>query len=132
MNETVQFAHALADVTRCRILHLVFSDALCVCELADILEMPQSSLSSHLQVIRKARLLESERCEKWVYYKVSREYRGLLATIFRNFPASNQMQQDELQKAIRLAQRENCDCPGPKQLPKLAKRSTSLPKLTLT
>lgn len=61
----VTFSRALAEPTRWRIIRLVLVDALCVCELADILEMPQSSVSSHVQIIRKAGLLESEKCEKW-------------------------------------------------------------------
>ncbi|RYD17419.1 MAG: ArsR family transcriptional regulator, partial [Verrucomicrobiaceae bacterium] len=61
MTDIVTFSRALADPTRWRIVRLVMDDALCVCELADILEMPQSSVSSHVQVIRKAGLLESEK-----------------------------------------------------------------------
>ena len=56
MEAIVAFSRALADPTRWRIIRLVMEDALCVCELADILEMPQSSVSSHVQVIRKAGL----------------------------------------------------------------------------
>ena len=43
MNDPVLFAQALADETRWRILRLVFAEALCVCELADILQLPQST-----------------------------------------------------------------------------------------
>ena len=42
MNSAVMFARALADETRWRIVRLVMDQAFCVCELADILEMPQS------------------------------------------------------------------------------------------
>ena len=126
MNEPILFAQALADETRWRILRLVFDDALCVCELADILHLPQSTLSSHLQVIRKANLLESERCEKWVYYKVGKPFRPLLGSIFRHFetdPAqSARAQADAKIKSTRLAKRDDCDCPGPKTLPKLARQ----------
>ena len=131
MSKPIQFAQALADETRWRILRLVFDDALCVCELADILQLPQSTLSSHLQVIRKADLLESERCEKWVYYKVGKEFRTLLGSVFRHFesdPAqAAKADADAESKSARLAKREDCDCPGPKTLPKLARqRSKSL------
>jgi ArsR family transcriptional regulator, arsenate/arsenite/antimonite-responsive transcriptional repressor len=40
MKNVVVFSRALADATRWRIVRLVMDDALCVCELADILEMP--------------------------------------------------------------------------------------------
>jgi ArsR family transcriptional regulator len=67
MTNIVSFSRALGDATRWRIVRLVLDEALCVCELADILEMPQSSVSSHVQVIRRAGLLVSEKCEKWTY-----------------------------------------------------------------
>ena len=122
MNAPVRFAQALADDTRWRILRLVFSEALCVCELADILQLPQSTVSSHLQVIRKADLLESERCEKWVYYRVAKTYRSLVKAIFAQFPESPTVADDAVAKIARLARRDQEDCSGPKCLPKIAKR----------
>ena len=70
MSEAIAFFRVLADETRWRIVRLVMDRALCVCELADILEMPQSSVSSHVQIIRKAGLLESETCGKWTYFRI--------------------------------------------------------------
>jgi ArsR family transcriptional regulator len=120
MNDPITFSQALADATRWRILRLVFADALCVCELADILQLPQSTVSSHLQVIRKAELLDSERCEKWVYYKVAKAYRRLLTAIFNQFPDAPMRSDDAARKVARLARRDEGDCRGPKCLPKLS------------
>ena len=72
MSEPLAFFRALADETRWRIVRLVADRAMCVCELADILEMPQSSVSSHVQIIRKAEMLESETCGKWTYFRIAR------------------------------------------------------------
>jgi len=120
MNELVAFAHALADATRCRIVQLVAGEALCVCELAGILHMPQSSVSSHIQVIRKAGLLESERCEKWVYYRLSAKSRSVLAGLREHFADSLDsdatLARDARRAVKRLAQREKSCCPGPKAL----------------
>ena len=58
MKDLVTVAHALADGTRWRFLQLIFNEPMCVCEMAEILEMPQSSVSSHVQVIRKSVMLE--------------------------------------------------------------------------
>ena len=60
--DVVPFFRALADETRWRIVQLLSDEPMCVCELADILRMPQSSVSSHLQVIKKGRLLDSTLC----------------------------------------------------------------------
>lgn len=120
MKNIVTFTRALADPTRWRIVRLVLHDALCVCELADILEMPQSSVSSHVQVIRKAGLLESEKCEKWTYFQIQREYRKLIGTLEKFFATADDatLQADAARAALRLAKRENSCCPGPKSLGK--------------
>ena len=89
MTDVVSFNRALADPTRWRIVSLVMEEAMCVCELADILEMPQSTLSSHVQIIRKAGLLESEKREKWTYFRIDRGVLPLVREIARHFEADN-------------------------------------------
>jgi ArsR family transcriptional regulator, arsenate/arsenite/antimonite-responsive transcriptional repressor len=120
MNDPILAFQALGDPIRWRIIHLVFHEALCVCEIAEILDMPQSSVSSHLQVIRRAGLLESERCEKWIYYRVARRFRPLLETVGRYFdanPAMDALVAKDAKKAVkRLARRAETCCPGPKEL----------------
>jgi ArsR family transcriptional regulator, arsenate/arsenite/antimonite-responsive transcriptional repressor len=124
MRAIVAFAHALADPTRWRIIQLVLDEAMCVCELADILGMPQSSVSSHLQVVRKAGLLASERCEKWVYYRVDPRFHGLLVELGTTFAASASVDRvlrlDARKAQRRLTQREQSCCPRPKALARLS------------
>ena len=113
----VIFSRALADPTRWRIVRLVLDGALCVCELADILEMPQSSVSSHVQVIRKAGLLESEKCEKWTYFRIEPKYRKLIGTLEKFFESDDTTLKSDSARALqRLAIRETSCCPGPKSL----------------
>ncbi len=118
METVVTFSRALADATRWRIVRLVLEDALCVCELADILEMPQSSVSSHVQVIRKAGLLESEKCEKWTYFRIDRKYRKLIGSLEKFFAGSDEalLNSDDSRSLARLAKREDSCCAGPKSL----------------
>jgi len=114
MTDLVRFSKALADATRWRIVRLVMEDALCVCELADILEMPQSTVSSHVQIIRKAGLLESEKCEKWTYFRIIARYRKVLHSVAELFPAAEEdFSRDAARSARRLEKRENSCCPGP-------------------
>ncbi len=120
MQEAAKFAQSLSDETRWRVVALLWDQPLCVCELADILQMPQSSVSSHIQVLRRAGLLESERREKWVYYRVTRGFLALLATLRRHFglyPASQLvLAGDEKRMRKRLAERASSCCPPPKEL----------------
>ena len=113
----VNFSRALADPTRWRIVRLVRADALCVCELADILEMPQSSVSSHVQIIRKAGLLESEKCEKWTYFRIDSKFSELIGTLEQFFKSDDAVLKSDATRALtRLAIRETSCCPGPKSL----------------
>lgn len=125
MNNNVTFFRAMADETRWRIVRLVMERALCVCELADILEMPQSSVSSHVQIIRKAGLLESETCGKWTYFRIVRSHLPLLKATLKAFPGPESHASDHERAAARLARRESSCCPGPV---KLAKSRTIPPK----
>ena len=117
MREPIAFAHALADETRWRIIHLVFEEALCVCELADVLKLPQSTLSSHLKVIQKAELLDCERQAKWFFYRVKPEFRPLLRGLFKHFDSNKlsdpSLARDAREAAKRRTQRDSACCPSP-------------------
>ena len=120
MQDAILFAQSLADETRWRIVCLLWEQPLCVCELADILDMPQSSVSSHVQVIRRADLLESERREKWVYYRVARSFLPVLTALRKHFnlhPESvTVLARDAKRMVKRLAEREKSCCPVPQEL----------------
>jgi len=118
MRNIVTFSRALADPTRWRIIRLVMADALCVCELADILEMPQSSVSSHVQIIRKADLLESEKCGKWTYFRIHRDSLRPIQALAEFFGNAKDpiLEADCVRARERLAIRESSCCPGPRLL----------------
>lgn len=116
MTNPVAFFRAAADETRWRIVRLVMARALCVCELADILGMPQSSVSSHVQIIRKAGLLESETCGKWTYFRIARAHLPLLKAVLKHFPEDPEFAVIAEKAEARLARRESSCCPGPVKL----------------
>lgn len=127
MTNVVTFTKALGDETRWRIVQLVMEEALCVCELADILEMPQSSVSSHVQIIRKAGLLESEKREKWTYFRIDARHAKLIASLERFFAesGSSPWKDDQKKMSKRLEEREGSCCPGPIRLKSRATRQST-------
>lgn len=78
--------------------------------------MPQSSVSSHVQIIRKAGLLESERCGKWLYFRIHPTHFSLLISLTESFPKSPEHKSDLKKAKARLKDRENSCCPGPIKL----------------
>jgi ArsR family transcriptional regulator, arsenate/arsenite/antimonite-responsive transcriptional repressor len=123
--DLVSFSRALADPTRWRIIRLLAERPLCVCELADILAMPQSSVSSQVQIIRKPGLLEEEKRGKWIYYRILPKFRRLLRDLEAAFPpADPQVFLDDAARCeARLEKRESSCCPRPEKL--LSRRAKS-------
>ena len=62
---------AFADPTRLRILHLLTSGELCVCDLVDVLRVPQPKVSRHLAYLRKAGLVSARRDGFWSHYQLA-------------------------------------------------------------
>ena len=56
------------DTTRIRILYALFESELCVCDIAELLNMSQSAISHQLRVLKQARLVRNRREGKTVYY----------------------------------------------------------------
>jgi len=61
---------ALSDRTRLRILNLLRGGELCVCDLVDVLEVPQPTASRHLAYLRKVELVRSRKEGLWHYYRL--------------------------------------------------------------
>lgn len=72
-------ARALADPTRLSVLLALRSgEELCGCDLAWILGRSQALVSHHLRVLREARLVDSRREARMVFYGLTAETTALL------------------------------------------------------
>jgi len=80
MKSAVGLFKALSDETRLRILHLLFEGELCVCELMDALQMPQSRVSHQLSILKGAGLVTDRREGKWIIYRLNEREKGDLAS----------------------------------------------------
>lgn len=67
--EIVQLFKALSDETRIRILNLLKNGELCVCDIEKILNIQQSNASRHLNKLKWAGIIVSEKKSQWVYYR---------------------------------------------------------------
>ncbi len=61
---------ALADETRLRILGLLLTGEVCVCDIHESLKIPQPKASRHLAYLRRARLVETRREGLWIHYRM--------------------------------------------------------------
>jgi len=72
---------ALADATRLRILGLLLTGEVCVCDIHESLKIPQSKASRHLAYLRRARLVDTRRDGLWIHYRLGRLADPVLAAI---------------------------------------------------
>lgn len=58
----------LSDETRTEILYLLSIQEMCVCDLAEVMEMSMPAVSHHLRLLKALRLVRYRRVGKQVYY----------------------------------------------------------------
>jgi ArsR family transcriptional regulator, lead/cadmium/zinc/bismuth-responsive transcriptional repressor len=60
----------LGDFTRVRILYALFISEMCVCDIANLLNMKQSAISHQLRILKQTKLVKSRREGKIVFYSM--------------------------------------------------------------
>ncbi len=58
------------DTTRIRILYTLFESEMCVCDIAEVLNMTQSAISHQLKVLKQAKLVKNRREGKQIIYSL--------------------------------------------------------------
>jgi ArsR family transcriptional regulator len=82
MRTITQLFKSLSDPTRVRIVWLLQTGGeLCVCDLVEVLDLPQSTVSRHLAYLRNAGLVNDQRKGVWMYYRLPDELSELPAGI---------------------------------------------------
>lgn len=75
-DRVAQKLKALADPTRLRLLSHVAAqgcEAVCACDLVDVLDISQPTISHHMKKLVEAGLLTREQRGKWAHYTVIRD-----------------------------------------------------------
>lgn len=110
MHHLQEIFKALSDETRLRILKLLEEREICVCELMQVLGMPQSTISRHMNVLRRAGLVIGRRDGKWVHYRLcpadfnpyASSVLELLKGLLRDHPLVRR-DKEALKRAVRLS-----------------------------
>jgi ArsR family transcriptional regulator len=72
---------ALGDATRLRILGLLLTGEVCVCDIHESLKIPQPKASRHLAYLRRSRLVETRREGLWIHYRLGKLPDPVMAAI---------------------------------------------------
>ena len=85
-----------------------------MCELVDALDISQSTLSGHLQVLRQTGLVITRREGRWIYYSLTAQKTALIEVLFSHIQpdggADPCLRRDSRRIERRLAIRENGRC----------------------
>src|SRR4030081_1943353 len=81
LREMEDLFKALADATRLRILGLLLTGEVCVCDIHESLKIQQSKASRHLAYLRRSGLVETRRDGLWIHYRLGRLADPVLAAI---------------------------------------------------
>jgi ArsR family transcriptional regulator, arsenate/arsenite/antimonite-responsive transcriptional repressor len=104
---------ALADETRLRILGLLLTGEVCVCDIHESLRIPQSKTSRHLAYLRRSGLVETRRSGLWIHYRLGRPADPVL-TVIVDAVRHALTHVDAVQKDVeRLQKRTGCCVPTP-------------------
>jgi len=103
---------SLDDETRLRILALLLEeDELCVCDLVNVLQLPQSTVSRQLSLLKNAGWLRDRREGVWIHYSVNRTLAPIqqfIIPVLRNFLPSTEAARKDLERLRSLG--ESCRC----------------------
>lgn len=98
LKEINKILAALAETNRLRILMMLKTRPLAVCEIREILGLSFSTVSKHLSILREAGLIDFEKDGKWVNYRFNQELpevaREWLALLLEQISSDPQIQSD--------------------------------------
>jgi ArsR family transcriptional regulator len=84
MKTTARLFKALSDETRLRILCLLLDGELCVCDIREVLQLPQSTVSRHLAYLKNSGWVDDRRCGVWMYYSIVDNGNGLQKSLLES------------------------------------------------
>lgn len=73
MKSAIKIFKALSDANRLRIVKMLETRSLCVCEITEVLKLAPSTVSKHLSILKEADLIIDMKNSKWVYYRLNKK-----------------------------------------------------------
>ena len=111
MKKSTDLFKALAHQTRLNILNLLFDGEVCVCQITAILQLPQSTASRHLAILKNAGLVKDRPDGTWVHYSLAKGQSALadrlLEALREHLPATREGA-GNLQKLSNALMKKGC------------------------
>lgn len=105
----------LADRTRVRILNLLAAGELCVCDIVELLEQPQPTVSRHLATLREEGIVEVRRRGRYAHYRPGEDAESphavLLQCLYELVERTPELVRERRAAERRVAERHDEPCP---------------------
>lgn len=103
-----------ADPTRIRILSALAAGELCVCDIVELLGIPQPTVSRHLAYLRRSGLVEVTRDWKFAHYRLAEPanavHRNLVACVRSCFTGVPTLDEERARAGARVSERTADPC----------------------
>ncbi|GAB3798883.1 metal-responsive transcriptional regulator AseR [Virgibacillus kimchii] len=105
MDKAAVILKLLGDRTRLTMMKLMDEQACCVCELVEIFQMSQPSISQHVRKLKDLGLVTEERRGQWIFYSVNKssEYYAFIQPILEQLPSQDTKLKELEEKGIRIS-----------------------------
>ncbi len=93
-NRLSQVLSLAGNDVRMKMLYLLEEEnELCVCDLADILEMTIPAVSQHLRKLKDGKILQTRRSGQTIYYSLKEEHLEIIKPLFEHITIVNRKKQ---------------------------------------
>jgi ArsR family transcriptional regulator len=103
---------SLNDESRLRILSLLLSEGeLCVCDLVAVLQLPQSTVSRQISLLKSAGWLKDRRDGIWIFYSISTglsPIQQFILPVLHNFLPVTAVAKSDIERLHRLSSGNRC------------------------
>ena len=73
MDRRVEVLKALSDKNRLLILDMLSCGEMCACEIMNGLDLTQPTISHHMKILVKSRIVIARKSGKWMHYSINRD-----------------------------------------------------------
>jgi len=115
MRDLMAVIKALADENRVRILMALGPKELCVCQIVELLGLAPSTVSKHMAILKQARLVDSRKDGRWMFYRAAGEdspveAREIAAVVSRLLTGNSEAGEDakRLKQILKTDREELC------------------------
>ena len=105
IEKAAQILKLLGDKTRLSMMKLLQTNECCVCELVEIYDASQPSISQHLRKLKDIGLVKEQRKGQWIFYSINQthEHYDFLVGILDSLPNQDERLVELEKQGLRIS-----------------------------